>query len=167
MYCLAMEAWIGLGSNLGNAPDNLDRAVGHLHEERGIRVLEVSAYYLTEPWGEQDQEPFTNGVARLTTQFSAVKLLQRLMDIEELMGRTRQGRRWAPRTIDLDVLTWGDLELETPQLSVPHPRMHLRRFVLVPLLELDPTFEIPGLGAAAGFEAMLEGQKVSIIERQD
>jgi len=160
-----MKAWIGLGSNIGNGPELLDSALDQLEHSPEVLLLRKSQYYLTEPWGNAAQDNFTNGVAELETKLDPQGLLKLLQGVETKLGRFRSGKRWGPRTLDLDLLTCDDLVLDSPELQLPHPRMHLRRFVLQPLLEIDPGFVIPGKGQAAGYLKVLEGQKVSILVR--
>jgi 2-amino-4-hydroxy-6-hydroxymethyldihydropteridine diphosphokinase len=100
----------------------------------------------TEPWGLEEQPRFLNAVAELETTLSPRALLDRLLEIERGLGRTRDGPRWGPRTIDLDLLLFGSESIDEPGLTVPHPRLHERLFVLEPLAELDPELEIPGRG---------------------
>jgi 2-amino-4-hydroxy-6-hydroxymethyldihydropteridine diphosphokinase len=100
----------------------------------------------TEPWGLADQPPFLNAAARLQTTLGAGELLGELLAVERELGRTREGPRWGPRTIDLDLLLYGDETIDEPGLTVPHPRLHERRFVLEPLADLDPRLVIPRRG---------------------
>jgi 2-amino-4-hydroxy-6-hydroxymethyldihydropteridine diphosphokinase len=160
-----MKAWIGLGSNIGNGPELLDSALDRLELSPDIKLLRRSQYYLTEPWGDAAQDNFTNAVAELETKLDPQALLKLLHGVETDLGRVRSRRRWGPRTLDLDLLTCDDIVLDLPELQLPHPRMHLRRFVLQPLLEIEPGFVIPGKGEAAGYLEVLDGQKVSILVR--
>ena len=159
-----MRAWIGLGSNIGAGPELLDEALAYLDSSPSISLLRQSSYYCTEPWGEVVQDEFTNAVAEVNSALEPLELLRYLQSIEQRLGRVRTGQQWGPRTIDLDLLTCNDLVLDTPGLQLPHPRMHQRRFVLVPLLEIEPDFVIPGKGAATDYLAVLQGQKVSILD---
>jgi len=154
-----MRAWIGLGSNLGDGPANVRRALDMLATERGVRVLRVSSLYRSPPWGVQDQPDFTNAVAELEVAHEAEQLLGVLQDIERRMGREK-GPRWGPRIIDLDLLLAGDTVLLRPGLTVPHPRMHRRAFVLVPLAELEPDLPIPSRGTARSCLERLGAQEV-------
>ncbi len=104
--------------------------------------------YQSTPWGVTGQADFINAVAELNTSLQPEELLRALQDIENRLGRERSGPRWGPRCIDLDLLTYQDLMMNTGPLALPHPRMHLRAFVLVPILELEPGFLIPGIGEA-------------------
>jgi 2-amino-4-hydroxy-6-hydroxymethyldihydropteridine diphosphokinase len=141
------KAYIGLGSNLGDRLENLIRAV-RLLEERGVAVRRSSRVYETEPVGGPQQPDYLNAVVEVDAQGSARDLLDACLRIEDDMGRVRD-ERWGPRVIDLDVLTFGDEEIDEPDLQVPHPRIHERGFVLIPLLELDADPPLAG-GRKAG-----------------
>ncbi len=136
------RAYLGLGSNLGDRLDHLRRAVGLL-EERGVRVLRSSRVYETEPVGGPPQPDYLNAVVEVEPAGTARDLLAACLATEEALGRERSDR-WGPRTIDVDVLSFGDETIDEPDLQVPHPRMHERAFVLLPLLELDPDPWLPG-----------------------
>jgi 2-amino-4-hydroxy-6-hydroxymethyldihydropteridine diphosphokinase len=125
-------------------------AVGALGRLPGTSVTGVSRLYRTPPWGDTNQDDFLNAVARLETALGAPSLLTALLDIEYRLGRRRdRERRWGPRPIDLDLLLFNDSTVSAPGLEVPHPRLHERGFVLVPLLELEPGLVVPGRGLAA------------------
>lgn len=141
-----MRAYVGLGANLGRREDTLSRAVQLLREEEGVEVVAVSTLRETEPVGPTDQPPFLNGAVALETGLSPRALLDALLRIEQRLGRVRDGTRWGPRTIDLDLLVHGDLTVDAPGLRVPHPRLHERRFALEPLAELEPELMVPGRG---------------------
>jgi len=143
-----MDAWIGLGGNFADSESLIRESLSLLGGRSGVSVKRVSAVYRSRPWGDSDQADYFNAVAELETSLPAGDLLETLLDIEDRLGRTRDGRKWGPRCIDLDLLTYQDLKMDSAQLHLPHPRMHLRAFVLVPLLELEPGFEIPGIGKA-------------------
>jgi 2-amino-4-hydroxy-6-hydroxymethyldihydropteridine diphosphokinase len=131
-------AFIGLGSNLGDRKAMLDGAVAALKETPGVIVRAVSSYHETEPvGGPSGQGPFLNAAAALETALDPFELLELLLRIEGQFGRTREVQ-WGPRTLDLDLLLFGDRIIETPTLQVPHPRMAGRRFVLAPLVEIAP-----------------------------
>jgi 2-amino-4-hydroxy-6-hydroxymethyldihydropteridine diphosphokinase len=142
-----VRAFIGLGSNLGDRLGNLQTAVHELSETDGVEVVRSSRVYETAPVGPP-QPDFLNAVVEAWTTRSARDLMDALLGIEERMGRIRN-ERWGPRTIDLDLLTYGRLRIREPGLIVPHPRTHERAFVLVPLLELDPDPMLPGRRKAA------------------
>lgn len=136
------DAFVGLGSNLGDRLANLRRAVELLGRDPAVRVVAVSRVYETAPVGPP-QPDYLNAVASVLTTSSARELLDRCLAVEQEMGRVRQDR-WGPRIIDLDLLTFGDDDIDEPGLQVPHPRMHERAFVLVPLLELTADPKLPG-----------------------
>lgn len=139
-------AYIGLGSNLGDRRAALETAVGRLGASEGIEVTAVSALHETEPvGGPPGQGMFLNAAAALRTTLAAEALLDQLLAVEAALGRVRR-QRWGPRTVDLDLLLYGDLVLDTDRLTVPHPRLHERRFVLAPLAEIAPDVRHPVLG---------------------
>ncbi len=144
-----MIAWIGLGGNLGDAAGRIESAITAVGALADCRLLRCSRLYRSAPWGDPDQPPFVNAVAEVETDLSAGELLGQLQQIELRLGRVRDDRRWGPRHIDLDLLCCDGLQVSDTRLNLPHPRMHERAFVLVPLLELEPGFQIPGVGAAA------------------
>jgi 2-amino-4-hydroxy-6-hydroxymethyldihydropteridine diphosphokinase len=134
-------SYVGLGSNLGDREDNLSRALERLEELGPVRVSRVRE---TDPVGITDQPRFLNAVAEVETELPARELLVRLLAIERSLGRDRATEvRWGPRTIDLDLLLYGDETIDEPGLTVPHPRLAERRFVLEPLCELDPELVLP------------------------
>ncbi|MBI4261160.1 MAG: 2-amino-4-hydroxy-6-hydroxymethyldihydropteridine diphosphokinase [Actinobacteria bacterium] len=138
-----MRAFVGLGSNLGDRLATLQRAVDLLGRRPGIRVVRSSRVYETAPVGGPPQPPFLNAVVELETLLGPRELLEACLGVERALGRVR-GERWGPRTVDLDLLTYGREEVDEEGLVVPHPRMHERGFVLVPLLELDADPPLPG-----------------------
>jgi 2-amino-4-hydroxy-6-hydroxymethyldihydropteridine diphosphokinase len=150
------RAFIGLGANIGNRRRTLAAALAALADEPGIEVVGVSSIRETDPVGVVDQPRFLNAAAALETELSARELLDRLLDVERRLGRTRTGPRFGPRTIDLDLLVYGDEEIDAPGLAVPHPRLHERRFALEPLRELDPGLVVPGRGPVGALLAGLE-----------
>jgi 2-amino-4-hydroxy-6-hydroxymethyldihydropteridine diphosphokinase len=140
-------AFVGIGSNLGERERQIAAALEQLAAEDRIELLAVSALRETEPVGYREQPRFLNGAAQIETDLPPRQLLERLLAIEARLGRIRgEGPRFGPRTIDLDLLLYGAETIDEPGLTVPHPRLAERRFVLEPLAELDPTLEIPGLG---------------------
>jgi 2-amino-4-hydroxy-6-hydroxymethyldihydropteridine diphosphokinase len=151
-----MQAWLGLGSNLQNPVTQLQLAIGQLRDAEGIDVLRTSSFYSTPPWGDESQDDFINAVAQIQTQLSPLSLLQLLQSIEDEMGRQRSNRRWGPRVIDIDLLLFDEQVLQSTELELPHPRMHERAFVLLPLSELDPFAEIPGHGSIAALLSQLD-----------
>ena len=140
------KAFVGIGSNLGDREGNLRRAIELLSAEEGIEVVAVSELRETEPVGPVEQGPFLNGAVQLETSLGPRELLARLLAVENRLGRVR-GERWGPRTIDLDLLLYGVETIEEPGLTVPHPRLHERRFALEPLVDLDPSPRNPWVGA--------------------
>ncbi len=141
-------AFIGLGSNLEDPCSQLQRAFADLDSLPGTRLAARSSLYRSAPVGYLDQPDFVNAVAQLETSLTPQDLLKSLLDIEHRHGRERTFRN-APRTLDLDVLLYDDLRLHEHGLTIPHPQMHLRAFVLRPLLEIAPGCAIPGIGSAA------------------
>ncbi len=141
-----MDAWLGLGSNLQQPVARLQQALNQLDEADGVEILTTSSFYRTPPWGDEQQADFINAVVQIDTSLEAVALLRVLQSIEKEMGRQRSERRWGPRVIDIDLLLYGGQQYHSSELELPHPRMHDRAFVLVPLCELDASLEIPGRG---------------------
>jgi 2-amino-4-hydroxy-6-hydroxymethyldihydropteridine diphosphokinase len=158
------RCFIGLGSNIGDGPGIIRQALEVLTQNDAIDVLRVSSLYRTAAWGRTDQADFTNSVAELATTLSAEQLLSQLLQLESELGRKRDTGHWGPRMIDLDLLTFGQEQISSPELTVPHPHMHERAFVLVPLLELEPDFTIPGLGRAQSWQDELKDQTVCAVE---
>jgi 2-amino-4-hydroxy-6-hydroxymethyldihydropteridine diphosphokinase len=154
--------YIGLGTNLGDREAQLRRALQSLRD-RGVEVDEVSSLYETEPVGEiLDQPDFLNAVARVRTALEPEELLDVCKAIEAEHGRDFEGPRHSPRPIDLDLLLLGDVELQTDRLTLPHREVTSRRFVLVPLLELDPDLALPdGTPLRQALDRLDPGQRVS------
>jgi 2-amino-4-hydroxy-6-hydroxymethyldihydropteridine diphosphokinase len=150
-----VKAYIGLGANLGDREATMRRALELLARD-GIEVVAVSAFRETDPVGYVDQPRFLNAAAALETELSPRDLLDRLLAVERELGRTRDGPRFGPRTIDLDVLLYGDEVVDEPGLTVPHPRLAERAFALEPLAELDPELVVPGAGPVSALLAGLE-----------
>lgn len=143
------RAYVGLGANLGDREATIRAALAELPG-----LVAVSELRETEPVGVVDQPPFLNGAAALDTELSARDLLDALLAIERELGRERR-ERWGPRTIDLDLLLYGEERIDEPGLTVPHPRLHERRFALEPLADLDPELVIPGRGRVGDLLAEL------------
>jgi 2-amino-4-hydroxy-6-hydroxymethyldihydropteridine diphosphokinase len=140
------QAFIALGGNVGDVRARLERALAMLSDGDAVRLAARSSDYRTPPWGITDQPPFINAVIAVTTSLSPHELLARMQDCERELGRDRANeRRWGPRTIDLDLLAYDDIELHEPGLTLPHPRWFERAFVLVPLAEIAPNRVIAGL----------------------
>jgi 2-amino-4-hydroxy-6-hydroxymethyldihydropteridine diphosphokinase len=142
-------AYVGLGSNLGDREETLRAAVAALAADPNIDVVAVSTFRETDPVGPVAEQPrFLNGATAVETSLSARELLDRLLEVEHRFGRVREGvPSQGPRTLDLDLLVFGDERIEEPGLRVPHPRLHERRFALEPLAELAPALVLPGRGA--------------------
>jgi 2-amino-4-hydroxy-6-hydroxymethyldihydropteridine diphosphokinase len=138
-------AYIGLGSNLGDRRGLIREALKRLGRIDGVRILKRSRIIETDPVGRTAQPRFLNAVAEVETRIEPEPFLRRLRAVERSLGRVRH-ERWGPRTIDLDLLLWGDRSMETTRLTLPHPRMAERQFVLAPLAELCPRRRVPGTG---------------------
>jgi 2-amino-4-hydroxy-6-hydroxymethyldihydropteridine diphosphokinase len=140
------EALLALGGNVGDVRATLDRAVALLCDGAKVRLLSRSSDYRTPPWGVEDQPPFVNLCIAVATELSARALFARAQEIERALGRDRSAeRRWGPRPIDIDLLAYDDLALAEPDLTLPHPRLFERAFVLVPLAEIAPERVIAGI----------------------
>ncbi len=161
-----MESYIGLGSNLDNPEWQLDSALAALDGIPDTRLVKYSSFYRSLPLGPSEQPDFVNAVALLNSSMMAGQLLRQLQLIENRQGRTRNGQKWGPRTLDLDLLLYGNQIIEEPELSVPHPGIRHRNFVLAPLLELAPDLEIPGLGRADQLLAMIGHAGITKLDRR-
>lgn len=139
--------YIGLGSNLDNPLEQVRQAIESLSRTPQIEVVRVSSLYRSHPLGPPGQPDYINAVMAIETSLSAEALLDVLQAIELSQGRVRDGERWGPRTLDLDILLYGDVVMEQPRLKIPHPGLHERSFVLYPLLEIAPELLVPGHGA--------------------
>jgi 2-amino-4-hydroxy-6-hydroxymethyldihydropteridine diphosphokinase len=148
------RAYVGLGANVGDREGTIRAAVAALGEEEGIEVVAVSTLRDTEPVGVGEQPRYLNGVAALETTLPPRRLLEWLLEVEQRFGRVRVPGEHGPRTLDLDLLLYGDEAIDEPGLTVPHPRLHERRFVLEPLAELAPGLVLPGRG---DMESLLRG----------
>jgi len=158
----AETAYIGIGSNMGSLLKNCRKAVDMINFINGCRVAEISRFYRTEPVGETSQGWYVNGVVRVDTTLGPHELLRSLLSIESAMGRVRR-QKWEPRVIDLDILLYGNETIDEGDLKVPHPLMHQRRFVLLPMMDLKPGLIHPVLGKSmAGLmdDLGVEGQTV-------
>jgi 2-amino-4-hydroxy-6-hydroxymethyldihydropteridine diphosphokinase len=143
-------AYVGLGANLGDREGSIRRAAELIGARRLSTIIE------TPPWGMIDQPDFLNAVAEIETDVGPRPLLDRLIEVERELGRVRDGKRWGPRTIDLDLLVYGGETSDIPALQLPHPRLHQRLFVLVPLAELAPDLAVPGRGRVADLLTKLQ-----------
>jgi 2-amino-4-hydroxy-6-hydroxymethyldihydropteridine diphosphokinase len=149
-------AYVGLGANLGERERTLRTAIDRLGEDPEIDVLGVSRFRETAPVGFEDQPPFINAAVQMRTPLTARELLDRLLAVERTLGRTRDGPRFGPRTVDLDLLVFGDAVIDEPGLTVPHPRLAERLFALEPLADLDPRLVVPGRGRVDTLLAALQ-----------
>ncbi len=140
------EALLALGGNVGDVRATLDRAVAQLCDGSEVKLVARSSDYRTPPWGVKDQPPFVNLCIAVETTLSSQALFTRAQDVERALGRNRaHEQRWGPRPVDIDLLAYDDLVLATPELTLPHPRMFERGFVLVPLAEIAPERLIAGV----------------------
>jgi 2-amino-4-hydroxy-6-hydroxymethyldihydropteridine diphosphokinase len=154
-------AFVGLGGNLGETEATLRAALKALDAVPETRLLRASRLYRTPAWGMEQQPDFINAVAMLETRLDAQLLLESLFAIERRHGRVREAElRWGPRTLDLDLLLYGDALIDEPGLRVPHPHLHERAFALLPMLEIAADVEIPGLGLAQNAASLLEKSNI-------
>lgn len=154
-----VTAYIGIGSNLGDARANVLQALRELNQLASTRLVAQSSLFSTAPI-ESSGDDYINAVAAISTSLPAEELLQALLAVEQVHGRERPYFN-APRTLDLDLLLYGNAVINSDTLTVPHPRMTQRAFVLIPLLQIDPFIEIPGLGAAHQFAPSVADQAIS------
>jgi 2-amino-4-hydroxy-6-hydroxymethyldihydropteridine diphosphokinase len=133
-----------LGSNLGDRIHLINKAIEQIGEQIGD-IVDVSSFYHTDPWGTEDPLPYVNLALSIKTELCPEAVLQNILNIEKILGRQRNGYRNEPRSIDIDIIFYDNLIINEKDLIVPHPRMHLRRFVLVPLCEIEPDFIHPSL----------------------
>jgi len=139
------EALVALGGNLGDVRDTIDRAIAAFCDGQKVRLLARSSDYRTLPWGVEDQPAFVNACIAVETRLTPRALLARAQAVERALGRERpKERRWGPRQIDIDLIAYEDVALEDPELTLPHPRLFARAFVLVPLAEIAPERLIAG-----------------------
>ena len=153
------RAVLALGSNLGDRLATLQSAVDALLATPGVNGVAVSPVYETEPVGGPEQPDYLNAVLLVDTSLSPRALMQRALSVEDEQGRVR-GERWGPRTLDVDVVSVGDLTVDEPDLHLPHPRAHERAFVLVPWVDVDPSARLPELGPVADLLGRLGGDGV-------
>jgi 2-amino-4-hydroxy-6-hydroxymethyldihydropteridine diphosphokinase len=157
-------AAVGLGANLGDAAATLREAIAELARLPECALLRASRLYRTPAWGRTDQPDFINAVALVETDLAARDLLDSLLAIERSFGRVRlDGERWGPRTLDLDLLLFGDEVIEEPGLRVPHPHLHERAFVLLPLAEIASELWIPGLDNIATLAADMAADGIEAL----
>ena len=146
---MSVIALIGLGGNLGDVGPRLHAATASLDATGGITVVSRSGFYRTAPWGVVDQPDFVNAAIAVETTLAPHALLDTLLATERAFGRVRDGERWGPRTLDLDLLAYGDHVIDDARLTVPHPRIAERAFVLLPLADIAPDVLLPGVGLIA------------------
>lgn len=158
-----MRAYVALGSNLGDSRQQLLDAIEALAALPNTRVLARSHFYRTPPWGVVDQPAFLNAAVVLETPLPPHELLDALLDIERAAGRERRGERWGPRTLDLDLLHVAGKAVNDERLSLPHPHIAERAFVLLPLNELAPDLEIPGQGRVADLLRAVDTQGCEVL----
>ena len=151
--CAQVIAYIGLGSNLANPVAQIKSARNDIVAIAGAQELAFSSLYQSLPMGPQDQPDYVNAVMCIETDLSPMDLLHSLQSIENDHGRVRKGERWGARTLDLDILIYGDQEIDLPDLTVPHKGLHERSFVLYPLFEIAPQLIVPGKGLIADLVA--------------
>lgn len=141
---MSVKVYLGLGSNLENREANLQQATQIIEQHPGVNLIRVSPYYRTAPWGKTDQPWFLNAVLEVDTDLNPWEVLELAWQVEKRLGRVR-GERWGPRSIDVDVLIYVGVQMATPQLTLPHPLIAQRAFVLRPLADLIPELELlPG-----------------------
>ena len=157
-----VAAFIGLGSNLKNPVDQVTGAIAELNTLPETALHGYSSLYQSSPMGGMDQPDYVNAVARIDTRLEPHTLLEELQSIETAHGRVRE-ERWGARTLDLDLLLYGSIKIDTPDLIVPHPGVGEREFVLYPLYEIAPDLEIPGLGAISELVSNCSAKKPKII----
>lgn len=146
---MSVRALIGQGGNVGDVRATLDAATAAIHALPGIAVVARSRFYRTPPWGNTQQPDFVNAAIAVDTDLPAIELLDALLSVESAFGRVRNGERWGPRTLDLDLLAYGDEVFHTERLVIPHPRIPERAFVLLPLADVAADMVLPGQGRVA------------------
>ncbi|HEY2779477.1 MAG TPA: 2-amino-4-hydroxy-6-hydroxymethyldihydropteridine diphosphokinase [Steroidobacteraceae bacterium] len=163
MSTLWRPAYVAIGSNLESPRERVLEAMARIAALGVARSLMGSRLYLSQPMGPQDQPDFVNAAVGLLTTLTPRELLDQLLDIERRMGRNRQAR-WGPRVIDLDLLWMVDAEVAEPGLTVPHPGVSIRNFVLYPLADIAPTINIPGIGTVLDLKRSVGGEGISVLE---
>jgi 2-amino-4-hydroxy-6-hydroxymethyldihydropteridine diphosphokinase len=158
------KVFLGIGTNLGNRESNLKEAVARIEEYIG-KVTRSSSVYETEPWGFQAEDEFLNMVVKVETKLTPSGLLGRILMIESLLGRVRSEKQYSSRVIDIDILLYEDLVIDEENLKIPHPLLHERKFVLVPLCEIEPELVHPVLNKSVAtlLESCLDKSKVKKI----
>lgn len=160
-----VRAFVAFGGNQGEVRANLLAALDAVGRLPGTSLQRRSAFYRTPAWGHTDQPDFLNGVVELRTRLAATELMQALLEVEAGLGRVRGDgtQRWGPRTVDLDLLVYGGEVRDDPGLTLPHPRLHERAFVLVPLAEIAPELAIPGRGRVGDLLAAVDASGIEAI----
>ena len=156
-------AYIGLGANLGNAQSNVQAALESLKNHGNIELLAQSDFFRSAPWQAAGPD-FINAVAKINTTLAPLQLLGELARIENELGRIRSYRN-APRLLDLDILLYADLQMSSELLSIPHPRMTERAFVMIPLLQIEPDLVVPGKGVLQDYLEQVKAQSIFLIEK--
>jgi len=158
-----MISYIGIGSNQAAPVKQVQQAIAALKGLPETRLINCSSLYGSTPMGPQDQPDYINAIAQLDTQLSALALLDELQKIELAQGRERKANRWGPRTLDLDIILYGDEEINTPRLTIPHYGMKVREFVLYPLLEIAESLVLPDGTALSQLTAQCDKNGLIII----
>jgi 2-amino-4-hydroxy-6-hydroxymethyldihydropteridine diphosphokinase len=160
-----IRAFVGIGGNIGEVETTLAEAMWALDSLPQSSIRSQSRLYRTPPWGNTDQPPFLNAVVELQTRLAPRVLLDLLLEIETRFGRERsESEKWGPREVDLDLLTYGDEQIDEPGMHLPHPHMHERAFVLVPLAEIAPSLEIAGVGRVRDLLAAVDASGIEAID---
>lgn len=161
----AVRAFVGMGGNVGDVENTLMEALWAIESLPQTSLRAQSKSYRSPPWGRSDQADFINAVIELQTRLAPRVLLDYLLDIETRFGRVRDAaQKWGPRTLDLDLLCFGDQVLDLPGMHLPHPYLHERAFVLVPLAEIAPGLEIPGRGRVSDLLAGIDASAIEAVE---
>jgi 2-amino-4-hydroxy-6-hydroxymethyldihydropteridine diphosphokinase len=165
MNPVTIAAFVGLGGNVGDAASTLREAISALDGLPDTQLVRASRLYRTPAWGRVEQADFVNAVAQLETRLDARELLDALLDLERQFGRERhdEDARWGPRTLDLDLLLFGEGVIDEPGLRVPHPHLHERAFVLVPLAGIAPDASIPGHGTVRSALAAVSAEGIEAL----
>ncbi|MEM7292019.1 MAG: 2-amino-4-hydroxy-6-hydroxymethyldihydropteridine diphosphokinase [Pseudomonadota bacterium] len=161
---MSVLAYVALGSNLDNPRQQVEQAIQALGQLPATRLQAASPLYRSAPIGQPGQADYINAVAALYTELEAESLLDALQATEHVQGRVRDGTRWGSRTLDLDILLYGDAQIDTARLTVPHPELTNRPFVMEPLYALDPDLEIPGCGALSHLRTQVDCTDLERLE---
>ena len=159
------RVYVGVGGNVGEVETTIEEAMWALDSLPQTSIRAQSRLYRTPPWGNTDQPPFLNAVVELQTRLAPRVLLNLLLDIETRFGRKRdEGEKWGPRELDLDLLVFGDEQIDEPGMHLPHPHLHERAFVLVPLAEIAPDLEIFGVGKVSELVQAVDASGIEAID---